>query len=376
MPGTHVHIGLKILLHGKGRVLLSVSGIGVAVLIMFLQLGFFHGINNSQAFMARLLNADLVVLHWRRTNLDNWWRMDRIRAAQLHAIAGVAQAIPLYKGIIRLENPDTKRRRRISAYAFPPAFAPFDLPRFAQKAQRLEVPGTVLFDLRSRDIYGSVASRETLVLNNRAFTVVGHVNIGPNLISDGIVLLGEGSWLAQGRSARPIMVLLRLDGSASPAMVKRRIMEQLPDDSVVLTPEELYDREVAYTIKVAPVGTIFGIGLIIGLIIGLVICYQILFNEITDHTPQYAVLMAMGYSKGFLVRTILEEAFLLSVLGFLPGLLGAAGVYWTLRDMTCLRMVLTLDLVGFVFLLTVTMCLMAGLLALRRVFRIDPAMLY
>nr|VFJ53186.1 MAG: putative ABC transport system permease protein [Candidatus Kentron sp. FW]VFJ55684.1 MAG: putative ABC transport system permease protein [Candidatus Kentron sp. FW] len=375
MFGIGVHIGPKMLMHRKGHLLLLVSAIGFSVLIMFLQIGFFHGINDSQAHIAGLLNADMVVLDWRRTHLNNWWRMGRIRLAQLRAIAGVAEVVPLYKGIMDLENPNTKQLRRIGAYAFPPESAPFHLPDFAEKAQRLKVPGTVLFDLRSRDIYGPVATRETLILNGNRFSVAGYVSIGPNLINDGIVLLGEGSWLAHTRGLRPIMALVRLEKSVSSSKVKQRIMQRLPDVAV-FTPEELYDREVAYTTKVAPMGTIFGAGLIIGLIIGLVICYQILFNEITDHIPQYAVLMAMGYSRGFLVRVILEEAFLLSVFGFVPGLLSAAAVYRVIRDMTGLRMLLTPEQTSFIFLLTVIMCLVAGLLALRRVLRIDPAQLY
>ncbi len=81
----------------------------------------------------------------------------------------------------------------------------------------------------------------------------------------------------------------------------------LPDSFILLTPDEMRQREVMHTIKAVPVGAIFGIGLIIGFAIGIVICYQILFNEITDHMAQFATMMAMGCGPKD-IRSILEDA--------------------------------------------------------------------
>ena len=74
MSSLNIHIGMSMLLHDKKRLLLSTSGIAFAVVIMFMQLGFFNGINDSQANIANLINADLVVIHKKRTHLNKWNR--------------------------------------------------------------------------------------------------------------------------------------------------------------------------------------------------------------------------------------------------------------------------------------------------------------
>jgi putative ABC transport system permease protein len=103
------------------------------------------------------------------------------------------------------------------------------------------------------------------------------------------------------------------------------------------------------------------------------ICYQILYIDIMDHLPQYATLKAMGYSNGFLVKLVLQEAVYLGFLGFFPALFVSSGVYAYLQAISGIRMRLTADRMALVLGLTVLMCAVAGLLAIRKATRSDPA---
>ena len=68
----------------------------------------------------------------------------------------------------------------------------------------------------------------------------------------------------------------------------------------------------------------FGVGSVLGFVVGVVICYQILYMDVMDHLPQFATLKAIGYRDGFLRRVVLQEALILSLAGFLPGLIAAS----------------------------------------------------
>jgi putative ABC transport system permease protein len=116
--------------------------------------------------------------------------------------------------------------------------------------------------------------------------------------------------------------------------------------------------------------------MIAGLVIGTINCYQVLFNEISDHLPQFATLKAMGFSGDFLRRIILGEAAILSASGFLAGFAVSwlAERYIASQSMLPVRIGLSSGMV--VCCLTVAMCVGAGLLALRRVAVADPAALY
>ncbi|MGY9106125.1 MAG: hypothetical protein ACKVG0_06280, partial [Alphaproteobacteria bacterium] len=112
--------------------------------------------------------------------------------------------------------------------------------------------------------------------------------------------------------ARPIMGVIRLSQGANPDEVRANLAASLPDDVSVFTPDELHQREISFTLRSAPLGFLFGIGMFAGLVIGSITCYQILFNEIVDRLKQYATLKAMGFSNGFLRGLIVEQALLLA----------------------------------------------------------------
>jgi putative ABC transport system permease protein len=111
----------------------------------------------------------------------------------------------------------------------------------------------------------------------------------------------------------------------------------------------------------------------VGFLIGMIVCYQILFTDISSNLLPFATLKAMGYRSGYLVKVVLEQATYLALLGFVLGLTGAWFLYWTMESQTGLTMALTPLRAATILMLTLVMCLVAGLMALYRVIRIDPA---
>src|SRR6185436_14690873 len=101
-------------------------------------------------------------------------------------------------------------------------------------------------------------------------------------------------------------------------------------------------------------------GLLIGFVVGSVIVYQILYTDVIDHLKEYATLKAIGYSDRFLFGVVLQQAVILSVLGFFPGCLAAGGIFFLTRRITLLPAYLTMDRATLVFLLTLLMCSIAG----------------
>jgi len=368
-------LGLRILWQSKLRLLLSAAGIAVAVMIIFLEQGFFFGVLDSQSRVAHLVRGDLVVLHRTRTHLNKWNTLERISLSQSGALPAVDAVIPVYKLAMELRNPDSDRLKRIVTYAFPPDSMPLDLGLSAEAVRDLRLPGTVLFDRRSRDIYGDIRSGRDLELNGRNYRVRGFVDLGPNVINDGAVVMSEGNLLTLRPSRRPAMGVLRLRPGADLEAVRESITQRLPD-LVVMTPAELAAREVRFTATSAPVGIIFGIGMLAGFAIGIIVCYQVLFNEINDLVPQYATLRAMGFSSPQLGQVVLTQALSLSLAGFCVALPFVWYLYDGIAARTALVMELTAGRVLTVLGLTLCMCLLAGLAAMQRLWRLDPAELY
>ncbi len=378
IPGQKIPLASKMLLHNKGRLLLSLLGVAFAVVIMFMEIGFFNGLNDSQANLPPLLNADLLIMHERRYSMLENSTIPRTRLGQAASLEEVAEVVPFYEGADTLLNQQEKRIRAISILAFPQDTAsPLLVAGLDKYQELLKIKGNVLYDRFSRNIYGNIKTGSEIILGGQRQTVVGTVEIGPNIKLDGYIIMGESTWADRtGRIDNVNMGLVRLKPGADVESVKKKMRDILPDDTIFLTPEEARKREVMFTIKSTPTGAVFGIGVIIGFIIGVIICYQILFNEITDHLPQYATMKAVGFSKKFLISLVVKQSLWLSVLGFIPGVIGAVILYFGIQYSTRILMFITPGRILFVFILTVFMCLVASFFAMKKVLKADPADLY
>lgn len=368
------------LVHDKKRLALSLCGIAFAVLAMFMEVGFFNGLNDSQAILPPHLEADLVMMSKKKVHLNKFYKFWLSTLHRMLAHPEVVEVIPLFEGFAQLKNQQTGLYNAIAVLSFPAGTSPpLSIPGLESQFKDLRNSKAVLYDRKSRSIYGDIGRGTLVDLDGVKYEVTGLVSLGPNFSRDGYILMNSEAWLnhpGAGDANRPDFGLIRLKPGADAMELARRVKDELPDEVELLTPAQVAQREKHFTTSQTPVGKIFGLGLVVGFIIGVIICYQVLFNEIIDHLPQYATLRAVGYSNGYLAGLVLKASLLLSLLGFAPGLASAYLFYRAIESHSGIIMSLSWGRMGFVFCLTVLMCLLAGLLAVRRVLEADPAELY
>lgn len=110
-----------------------------------------------------------------------------------------------------------------------------------------------------------------------------------------------------------------------------------------------------------------------GFAVGIILVYQILYTDVADHWAEYATLKAMGYKNIFLLGVVIQEAIILSVLGFIPGFCISTLLYGATANATGLLMQMTAPRAISTFALTFVMCLISGTIAVRKVQATDPA---
>jgi putative ABC transport system permease protein len=373
---SDIGLGARLLIHRKGRLLAASASVAVAVAIMFIELGLFTGVLDSQSLMVTLVRGDLVVMNIARSNLHRWDRIKAVRLDEIAALPEVERVTPIYEDTVGLKSPDDKRVRRIVVYAIPPDDIPLDIGDPAEISRLLKIPNGFLFDRRSRPIFGTIRPGDEIKIDEMPLHVTGYVDIGPDVVNDGAIVMSEGDWRTRFPNAKPIMGVIHLKPGENPEKVRAIILARLPPDIRVQTPDEARQRENAFTLRTAPIGILFGVGLFAGLVIGVINCYQVLFNEVSDRLAQYATLKAMGFSNWFLRRIIFEQALVLSWIGFAVGLVFSIAAYHYIAWKTDLAVRFTMATGLSVFVLTVAMCILAGWIAIRRVAAADPAALY
>ena len=116
-----------------------------------------------------------------------------------------------------------------------------------------------------------------------------------------------------GRERRDRRRAPRPPGRRPAIRVRAALQATLPPDVRVLTLDEFIAKERDFWDKVAPIGTVFYIGVVMGFIVGCVICYQVLFADISDRLGEFATLKAMGYSNLRLFRVVVMQGVYLAV---------------------------------------------------------------
>jgi putative ABC transport system permease protein len=384
------------LTHNKARFALSLAGVGFAVVLMFVEAGFYNALLDSTVALIDRFDADLVIVSKVKTTLQAWGGAPRRRLAQALAVPGVADVSPLYLEGVRSVWRSAKNRKRhvVRALGVDPDNPALDLPELAHKAGDLRLADRSLFDQASGDVYGRPNEHTRGdELTGRRVTVGGTFRIGTDFVYEGNAVVGEPGYAhffpaRSGSALRDVEVgMVRLVPGANPEVVRRRLAQALRagvatphnaggDDVMVMTKDQFRDQERAYWRSSTPVGFVFGLGLIMGLIVGVVICYQVLATDVADHLLEFATLKAMGYSDRYLAGVVLKEALLLAVVGFVPGVVLSGLLYLILGQATGLPLLLTPIRAAIVLALTIVMCSASGFLTVKKLRSADPVDLF
>ncbi|HEY9628998.1 MAG TPA: ABC transporter permease DevC [Coleofasciculaceae cyanobacterium] len=366
----------------KSRLLVAMAGIAFADMLMFMQLGFKTALYDSNTQLHRSLNADLILISPQARNITNLTTLPRRRLYQALSYDGIASAEPLYADYVDWKNPQTHLKTSILMLGFNPQQSAFSLPEVEQNLSKLKMPDTFLFDSGSRGDYTTTLAAlkqgnpVTTEIGDRKIKINGLFLSGASFAADGNVITSDLNFLRVLPNRHPAQVsagLIKLEPGIDPQQMAATLRANLPNDVRVLTRAEFAKVEEDYWANNTPIGFIFSLGTAIGFIVGIVIVYQILSNDVADHTAEYATLKAMGYRNLYLLGVVFQEALILALLGYLPGSAIATGLYALTRGATNLPLFMTLERATTVLVLTLVMCTASGAIATRKLRSADPA---
>jgi putative ABC transport system permease protein len=367
------------------RLAVALAGIAFAGILMFMQLGFRDGLFDASVTVHKLFDADLVLISPRTTSSIGMAGFPRRRLVQTLADPAVRGITPVHWNLLLWRNPENRRTRSILAIGFEPGDPLFMDPSLSARARSLTQRGRVLFDELSRPEFGPVAAWlkqgrvvQTEVAGKRV-RVSGLVALGPSFGADGNMLMSRETFLDLMPQTAPGSIelgLVRLVPGADATAVAARLTRRLPPDVRILTKAGFEEFEKNYWRTSTAIGFIFTLGAAMGFVVGCVIVYQILHSDVSDHLPEYATLMAMGYRLSALLGVVAREGLLLAVLGFVPAWLAGQGLYMLVRAGARLPVTMQTGRSLLVFAMILTMCMASAGLAMRKLADADPAEIF
>jgi putative ABC transport system permease protein len=378
--GGRVPLAWRNLVASKTRLARSAGGIGFAVLLMLMQLGFEQAFFDSSLQLIRALDGDIVLQSARKYQFATRDPFPRGALDTARAVPGVASARPFYADAFDIfwKNPIDGKVFLVRALAFEPDMPVLSFPEINAQAAKLKDPDTVLVDRRARHFLGMDADAKQSEVNGIPVRIAGSFALGPDFISDGTVVMSDRTFakLLRSPSDTPADIdagIVKLAAGADQGAVQRALRGALPEDVAVMTKAELIEFERKFQAEVSSAGPIFAIGTLVGFVVGMLISYQITHTDLSDQLPQYATLKAIGYRNGYLLRVVLEQAAFNAFAGWVPAWLLSLVLYWAIGRLALLPLHMSARLTAVSLGLTLSMCLISAAVAVRRVAAADPA---
>ncbi|HWG45752.1 MAG TPA: ABC transporter permease DevC [Gemmataceae bacterium] len=388
LPFTRVPLAWLNLTHDKRRLIVRALGVAFAVFLMFVELGFWNALLDASVELIEQFNGELILVSKAHYAMAVKEQFTCRRLAQARMAPGVRAAFPVYLEYTSSFWKDTgsPEPRRSSSHPIRViAFDP-DQPVLANPAVNahrgdLKILFNVLLDTKSKREYGEIEAGIDRELAQQRIHVADTFTLGTNFACDGSVIMSDLTYaelfpneLSPDATLRLADVgVIQLKPGTDVETARRAVREVLPDDVAVYTKDEFSDIEKKYWQNATPIGFIFQFGLCMGFIVGGVICYQIISTDVSEHLAEFATLKAIGYHNRYLNWTVLRESLWLAMLGFVPGLGLSWLLYRALDAWVGLPMYLTPLRILLIFSMTAIMCVLSGLLALRKVRTADPA---
>lgn len=376
-----VPLALRNLMADKRRLARSILGIAFAVVLMLVEFGFRNAFLESSLQLIRHMDGDIVLVSSTKYRTGRPDSFSRRQLYLANGVEGVASVRPIYCDVTRWKNPQTGRNFLLNVYGFDPDASPWLWPEIAAQYEALKQPDTVLFDSRARAFLGRAVDGSETEVGRRRFRVVGTFSLGPNFVADGTLLTSDRNFLTLF-ARHPLSTheladidfgVIKVVPGASVAAVKAALQKALPASVLPLTKAELIALETTFQTKTSSVGPIFDLGAVIGFLVGMLIAYQILYTDLSDQLPQYATLKAIGFDNRYLVVSVIKQAVLYAVAAMIPAWLVAGILFRAIGRVTLLPLQLTSGLLLLSAALTLTMCLLSSVVAMRRVLDADPA---
>lgn len=378
-------IALKMLMGDKTKYIGIILGLSFASFIISQQSAILVGIvKRTHGLITDTSQPKIWVMDRTVQYIDDVKPLKDTDLYRVQSVEGVEWAVPFYKGTVqaRLKNGtfQTCVFLGIDDTSFiggPPVMVEGNL-------EDLRRPDAVIVSKVGAE--GKLASKvngtwvplkvgDTMELNDHRAVVVGICDVTRTTQSQPVLYATYNRATYFVPSQRKLLAFIL--ATPKPGVPIREVIARIKDQTgfAAYTPEQLKRLTLMYYIKYTGIFINFGVAILLGFIIGTVIAGMTLYNFTVDNLPYFAVFKAMGADNGLLMKMVLVQSVLVSLIGWGIGI-GMTAVFGLLSGHSELSFSMPLWLYFLSGASILIICLFAAMLCMQRVVKIDPAIVF
>ena len=364
------------LFHDRLSFFVTIVGIVFSVVLVAVQSGIYLGSEKKIAAIIDAAPADLWIVPLGTKSYDDPSFLSGRERHMALSTPGVEDSEDMVVSFARWRKPEggTNTVLLIGTASDSPKALPWNIVQGSRQA--LEAPDTVAIDqsyfpdlgvskIGDQGEMNGVSVRLAAITKRiRSFTTLPFV----------FTSIEEARRLSGAEQNQASYQRVTLLPDADLEKVRTELERRLPDTDI-LTQDEFRKRSQHYWLFQTGAGAALIAGALLGLIVGIVIVAQTLYSSTKDHINEFATLRALGAGAGYIVKVILMQAVLSGLIGYVLGMALAMLAIHVAQD-TKLTILMTPQLAGGLFAVTIGMCIFAAISAIIKVVRIDPAVVF
>ncbi|MGF1990587.1 MAG: ABC transporter permease DevC [Nostoc sp. ZfuVER08] len=375
----------------RNQTIAGIVGILCITFLIFMQLGLRNAFLEGALQLTLNLNADIVLVSSLSSTVLQPVSFSSRPLYQALALKNVEFVAPFYISSTQwYDRNQHVYRIRVNVIGIPPNVQILNLPGIKENLEKLNKQKFVLFDHNARNEFNPIieefarkgeSSAEILAGTTSSLQklrVVGLFELGVNNAYDATFLMNPVTFSELfGRDLKKIDIgLIKFNsGFNSDIEIEQNVQKlktYLPANINVFSKNELIKREKIFHENNSPMGFIFRFILIMAVVISIFILYQILYVKVTHNLANYATLKALGFSQKSIVFVVFQEAIILVITGYIPGLIVSYIAYDYLIRVTKIFIKMTIETALSVLVLVGIICLISAALSLLKVKDADP----
>jgi putative ABC transport system permease protein len=370
-------VALRMLFRDRARAFALVVGLTFATTLIVQQASILTGIMRRTAMsILAVPQADVWVMYPGTQYFDDRKPLEDAVLPRVRGVPGVEWAVPLYIGGASARLPDGSFAT-IQVVGVDKA-SRVGLPDVVEgaSADRLDENDVVFWDHLEISLYKTVHIGDVLEINDRRAEVAGFA-LGPRaLVGSPIVYTTYERALrySPGERKRLSMVLVKAKPGIAPDDLAASISERVGNQA--WSSDVFFWSTVRVNMQRIPATINFAVTILLGVIVGAAVSGQSFFAFVLENTRYFGMLKALGTSDRVLTRMVMLQAGVVGLIGWGLGV-GAATLFgMDVTPRSKIAFLLTPHLLLISLSLMLAMVWLAAALSIRRIMRIEPAMVF